>query len=223
MCYLTDGRIKDTDLPLLLPDAATLADELVTKRLWRRTRGGYVFNDWLEWGGKRTAREIREMREKKAASGRLGGLASGRVRSKTETNANEEATNANEEATTKQAGRSKTEANLTQNRAEAGRKGGVASGNTRRSKRSKPASKPEARASPVLEPHTQPSPAIKTNATAEVVNTKVEVARPPPPNGQFDYFGGGVPGLPPERLSEEAERKRQMDALMAMTREETTP
>lgn len=80
MCYLTDGRIKDTDLPLLLPDSATLADELVASRLWRRTRGGYVFNDWLEWGGKRTARQIREMRAQKAAAGRLGGLASGNAR-----------------------------------------------------------------------------------------------------------------------------------------------
>jgi len=109
MCYLTDGRIKDTDLPLLLPDSATLADELVTKGLWRRTRGGYVFKDWLEWGGKKTAREIRELRAQRAA---------------------------------------------------AGRKGGVASGNTRRSKQSKP----QGGASGLLEPHTQPSPAIKPPA-----------------------------------------------------------
>src|SRR5216683_2769355 len=135
MCYLTDGRIKDTDLPLLLPDSAKLADELVTKGLWRRTRGGYVFKDWLEWGGKRTAAEIREMRKKKAEAGRLGGLASG---------------------------------------------------NTRRSKRSKPASTREADASRVLEPHTQPSPAIKP-VTAEVVNTKVEGNGAAPRQAKHDF------------------------------------
>src|SRR5258706_8666413 len=113
MCYLTDGRIKDTDLPLLLPDSATLADELVTKGLWRRTRGGYVFKDWLEWGGKKNAREIRELRAQRAA---------------------------------------------------AGRKGGVASGNTRRSKQSKP----QGGASRLLEPHTQPSPGKPKPLVAEV-------------------------------------------------------
>jgi len=165
MCYLTDGRIKDTDLPLLLPDSAKLADELVTKGLWRRTRGGYVFKDWLEWGGKKTAREIRELRAQRAV---------------------------------------------------AGRKGGLSSGNTRRSKRSKP----QGGASGLLEPHTQPSPAIKTTTTAEVVNTEVEVTERAPPNGRFDYFGAGRHGLPPPSASEEAERKRQLDALAAMIRAE---
>jgi hypothetical protein len=59
------------------------------------------------------------------------------------------------------------------------------------------------------------------NTTAEVINTSVEGAIPAESNGRFDYFAADPHGLPPERLTEEAERKRQMDALMAMTREET--
>ncbi len=60
---------------------------------------------------------------------------------------------------------------------------------------------------------------------AEVVNSNVEVPERAPPNGNFDYFGTqphGHPPLPPERLGEEAERRRQMDALMRMAREEAT-
>ncbi len=78
--YLTDGRIPDHVLPLLLPDAATLADELVATGLWKRTRGGYVFNDWLEWGNKRTADQVRQLRSKRAEAGRQGGVASGQAR-----------------------------------------------------------------------------------------------------------------------------------------------
>ena len=78
--HLTDGRVPDHVLPLLLPDAVTLADELVQTGLWRRVRGAYVFNDWLEWGGKHTAAEVRAIRRKRADAGRLGGLASGQAR-----------------------------------------------------------------------------------------------------------------------------------------------
>jgi hypothetical protein len=80
--HLTDGRVPDHVLPLLLPDAEKLAEELVARRLWRRTRGGYVFHDWLEWGSKRTAAEVRDLRAKRAVAGRKGGLASGKTRSK---------------------------------------------------------------------------------------------------------------------------------------------
>jgi hypothetical protein len=69
-------------LSLLLPDADKLAEELVNTGLWRRTRGGYIFHDWFEWGGKRTAEEVRELRAKKAEAGRKGGVASGKTRSK---------------------------------------------------------------------------------------------------------------------------------------------
>lgn len=46
---LSDGFIPDHVLPRLLADAATLAQELVTARLWRRVRGGYRFHDWAHF------------------------------------------------------------------------------------------------------------------------------------------------------------------------------
>ncbi len=46
---LSDGFIPDHVLPRLLTDAATLAQELVTARLWRRVRGGYRFHDWADF------------------------------------------------------------------------------------------------------------------------------------------------------------------------------
>lgn len=46
---LSDGFIPDHVLPRLLPDAATLARELVTAGLWKRTRGGYRFHDWNDF------------------------------------------------------------------------------------------------------------------------------------------------------------------------------
>ena len=64
---------------------------------------------------------------------------------------------------------------------------------------------------------TRPDPTPKTNTTAEVINTSVEGRIPAASNGQFDYFAAERHGSP----AEEAERRRQMDALMAMTREET--
>jgi hypothetical protein len=82
--HLTDGRIPDHVLPLLLPDAATLAEELASTGLWKRTRGGYVFKDWLEWGSKHSAAEVRDIRRKRAEAGRKGGVASGKTRSKRE-------------------------------------------------------------------------------------------------------------------------------------------
>jgi hypothetical protein len=82
--HLTDGRVPDHVLPLLLPDAETLADELVRTGLWRRTRGGYAFKDWLEWGSKHSAAEVRDIRRKRAEAGRKGGVASGKARSKPE-------------------------------------------------------------------------------------------------------------------------------------------
>lgn len=78
--YGTDGVIRDDQISRLLPDAATLATELVTSGLWKRTRGGYAFHDWTEWGSKRTGAEDKELRAKRAESGRLGGLASGKAR-----------------------------------------------------------------------------------------------------------------------------------------------
>lgn len=80
--YGTDGVVRDDQLSRLLPDAATLAGELVASGLWKRIRGGYAFHDWTEWGSKRTGAEDKELRAKRAEAGRKGGLASGRTRSK---------------------------------------------------------------------------------------------------------------------------------------------
>jgi hypothetical protein len=46
---LSDGFIPDHVLPRLLPDAASLARDLVTAGLWRRARGGYRFHDWNDY------------------------------------------------------------------------------------------------------------------------------------------------------------------------------
>lgn len=45
---LTEGFVKDDELPWLLPGAETLAAELVAARLWRRVKGGYQFHDWTQ-------------------------------------------------------------------------------------------------------------------------------------------------------------------------------
>jgi hypothetical protein len=46
---LSDGFVPDHVLPRLLPDAASLARDLVAAGLWKRTRGGYRFHDWNEF------------------------------------------------------------------------------------------------------------------------------------------------------------------------------
>ena len=55
--HLTDGFIPDHALPRILPDAAKLAEQLVTSGLWKRRRGGYVFHDFLGRNPSRTAVE----------------------------------------------------------------------------------------------------------------------------------------------------------------------
>jgi hypothetical protein len=46
--HLTEGVVRDDELPRLLPDAATLARKLVAAGLWKRIRGGYQFHDWAD-------------------------------------------------------------------------------------------------------------------------------------------------------------------------------
>jgi hypothetical protein len=46
---LSDGFIPDHVLPRLLPDSATLAQQLVAAGLWKRGRGGYRFHDWNDF------------------------------------------------------------------------------------------------------------------------------------------------------------------------------
>jgi len=77
---LSDGFVPDHVLPRLLPDSATLAQQLVAAGLWKRTRGGYKFHDWDAY--QPAASDVRAMREKRAAAGRIGGVASGKSRSK---------------------------------------------------------------------------------------------------------------------------------------------
>ena len=84
---LNDGFVPDTQLPWLMPAGAdVLAQKLVTARLWRRVRGGYKFHEWHADGDgtKRnpTRKEVLQERQKKAEAGRLGGLASGKTRSR---------------------------------------------------------------------------------------------------------------------------------------------
>ncbi len=98
---LTDGFVPDHALPRLLPDAATLAKELVTAGLWTRTRGGYRFHDWAEYNP--TKAEATAKQEAKQRAGRQGGIASGRARragktSKQTRNENEAAASQADEA-----------------------------------------------------------------------------------------------------------------------------
>jgi hypothetical protein len=81
--HLTDGVVP-VHVLASLGGTPELAAELVAARLWRRTRQGYVFHDWPDWGSKRTAAEIRELRKIRAEAGRKGGVASGKTRSKPE-------------------------------------------------------------------------------------------------------------------------------------------
>jgi hypothetical protein len=79
--HLTDGFLPDHALPRLLPDSATLARKLITAGLWRKVRGGYQFHDWSDF--QPASSDVRAMREKRSAAGRMGGMASGKTRSKT--------------------------------------------------------------------------------------------------------------------------------------------
>lgn len=71
---LSDGFVPDHVLPRLLPDAATLAQQLVTAGLWKRTRGGYRFHDWGDFNPQRKIIE----EERTAARERMRKLRSGR-------------------------------------------------------------------------------------------------------------------------------------------------
>ncbi|MDG4784332.1 hypothetical protein O7626_39535 [Micromonospora sp. WMMD1102] len=77
--HLTEGFVPDHALPRLLPDSVPLARKLVAAGLWRRVRGGHQFHDWTDYNP--AASDVRAMREKRAAAGRKGGLASGKTRS----------------------------------------------------------------------------------------------------------------------------------------------
>jgi hypothetical protein len=84
--HITDGRVPAHVLASLGDPDEQLAEELVTTGMWRRTRKGYVFNDWFEWGSKRSAEQQRALSKLRAANGRLGGLASGKTRANHQAN-----------------------------------------------------------------------------------------------------------------------------------------
>jgi hypothetical protein len=79
---LTDGLVPDYVLPRLLADSAELAKQLVTVGLWRRTKGGFLFHDWLDYNpsaasvkAEREAakKRMRELREKRGANDETAG------------------------------------------------------------------------------------------------------------------------------------------------------
>jgi hypothetical protein len=88
---LTDGFIPKQVLEAL-SRGASFASELVASGLWVEVPGGYQFHDWGQY--QPLASEVKTVREKRAESGRKGGLASGRSRreasasSKTEAKSN---------------------------------------------------------------------------------------------------------------------------------------
>lgn len=59
---LTDGLVRDTDLPRILPDSEKLARALVAAGLWKRTKGGYQFHEWNHYNP--SADEVKEDRTK---------------------------------------------------------------------------------------------------------------------------------------------------------------
>lgn len=67
---LTDGLVPEHVLPRLLPDAVSLARQLVACGLWRRAKGGYRFHDWAAY--QPTREEATAVRDKKSSGGRLG-------------------------------------------------------------------------------------------------------------------------------------------------------
>lgn len=91
-----DGFVPDDQLKWLFPEGAEqLANKLVSARLWAKVRGGYRFHQWNADGDgtKRnpTKREVEEKRRARAEAGRLGGLASGKARSKRQASASAKA------------------------------------------------------------------------------------------------------------------------------------
>lgn len=71
---LTDGLVPDFVLQRLLTDSAELAKQLVTSGLWRRTKGGFLFHDWLDYNP--SAESVKAERD--AAKKRMRELRAGR-------------------------------------------------------------------------------------------------------------------------------------------------
>jgi len=77
--YLTDGFISDTDIETVAFNAfqrqpKKAVESLVKAGLWDRVSGGYMIHDYLDYN--KSKKEIEELRSKKTAAGRKGGIAS---------------------------------------------------------------------------------------------------------------------------------------------------
>jgi hypothetical protein len=68
---LTDGFVSYATVRWM--NGAASAKVLVRVGLWETTKGGYLIHDYLEYQPSRA--EVLDRREKRAASGKLGGLA----------------------------------------------------------------------------------------------------------------------------------------------------
>ncbi len=166
--HLTDGFVPDHVLSRLLPDSDKLARKLATAGLWRRVRGGYQFHDWNAYNP--SANDIRTMREKKAEAGRIGGLASGRTRSKSQRATNEGPTS----GLRTDPEQSSSDARETAERLGIG---GLNSGKAR----SKTGSKREALASPIVEPPTRPDPFLGGALSATPTPARAQPSNAPEP------------------------------------------
>ncbi len=157
--HLTDGFIPDHMVTLLSRGQAELPKELCAAGLWKRTRGGFRFHQWHE-DGDGSARnpskeEVVAVRNKRAEAGRMGGLASGRSRSKRPDRDPSATKNSGHNSIT---GEISTGTSYREGQAEADRKDDLASGKAG----SKPASKREANASAgasrIVQPPSRPVP-----------------------------------------------------------------
>ncbi len=70
---LTEGFVPAGMPARLCDDPDTAVRELVRRGLWSRAQGGYRFHDWTKYQPSRA--EVEGLRAKRAAAGRLGGLA----------------------------------------------------------------------------------------------------------------------------------------------------
>lgn len=79
--HLTDGFVPDE--VALLYGSRELADTLVRTKLWRRARGGWRMPDYLDYNPSRE--QVVDKQKARAEAGRKGGLASGRSRQNRDT------------------------------------------------------------------------------------------------------------------------------------------
>lgn len=61
---LTDGFVPAKMPARLCDDPEAAVRELLDRRLWQRTKGGYLFHDWTDWNP--SAEEVRRRREQNA-------------------------------------------------------------------------------------------------------------------------------------------------------------